>query len=114
MARLFQPKKKPKPIVKVLPDGREICSNSFAGKREYRKRREFMYYRDNKTCCLCGLEICCAEEATFEHKNGRGMGGSKRDDRVDFNGVAHLRCNQLKGSVSLETYLGAQESSPQS
>lgn len=88
--------------------GREVCLKTSAGKREYCKRREFMYYRDNKICCLCELEILCLEEATFEHTGGRGVGGAKRDDRVKFNGVAHLICNQRKGSMSLGKFRESQ------
>ncbi len=44
------------------------------------------------------------KDATFEHEDGRGAGGSKRDDRIVLpdgtwiNGVSHLLCNSLKGS----------------
>ena len=89
---------------KRFRSGREVCLPNAAGRREYQERRKFMYYRDNKKCCLCGEEILCLEEATFEHTGGRGMGGAKRDDRVKFNGVAHFRCNQLKGSMSMQQF----------
>jgi len=83
---------------KIFPDGREVCRNTKQGKSEYIRRREQMYERDRGVCCLCGELIRSVDEATFEHKGGRGMGGSKRDDRIEKNGVAHLRCNILQGS----------------
>lgn len=62
-----------------------------------------MYDRDEGICCLCNLLIASKKQATFEHKNGRGMGGAKRDDRTHLNGVAHLHCNILKGSCHAPT-----------
>ena len=87
-----------------MKDGREICSMTLAGREEYSKRTDDMYVRDKGICCLCGkpLEVY---EVTFEHKNGRGMGGGKRDDRIAGNGVAHWLGNSRKGSMSYEAYI---------
>lgn len=83
-------------------DGREVCDLSGEGRREYRRRTLLMWERQDKTCCLCGLPLA-AQDATFEHQDGRGMGGSRRDDRVEkdgnpYNGAAHPWCNHEKGS----------------
>lgn len=83
---------------RIFRDGREVCLNTNRGRNEYKRRREAMYERDHGECCICGLLIRCKSEATFEHKNGRGMGGSRRDDRIENNGVAHWLCNTQKGS----------------
>lgn len=89
--------------IRVTRDGREICLRSAAGKLEYKLRLLAMLKRQKGKCCLCRLPLSDAE-ATFEHENGRGMGGSKRDDRIVLpggrwqNGAAHLRCNLAKGS----------------
>ena len=97
-------KKQKTEAVKVFPDGREVCNGrTAAGVREYRRRREFMYARDKGICCICELPIRHKDEATWEHSEGRGMGGFKRDDRTEkdgkpYNGVAHLVCNTEKGS----------------
>lgn len=90
--------------VRRMKDGREICSKSAAGRREYANRLEDMWDRDRGTCCLCG-QFVPLEEATFEHKEGRGLGGSKRDDRIKDNGVAHWFGNNSKGSMSYERYM---------
>ena len=86
---------------------REICDKSKAGREEYRRRREAVWDRDRGTCCLCGLPVPL-EQCTLEHKNGRGMGGSKRnDDHTDPHetGVAHWFGNNAKGSISHEKYM---------
>ena len=84
--------------IRIHRDGREVCTKTPRGLREYKRRRELMYIRDKGMCCICGGWIQRLSEATFEHKDGRGMGGSRRDDRIEKNGVAHFWCNTRKGS----------------
>ena len=95
--------------VKVFDDGREVCDLSVAaGRREYRRRVELMLARQGGRCCLEGHAPMCPgflrlENATFEHEDGRGSGGWKRDDRTEktglpYNGAAHPLCNGWKGS----------------
>lgn len=93
----------PKPAVAVLgTEKREVCSNTAAGLKEYKRRRAYMWERDNGICCICGQWV--SESAcTFEHFKGRGHGGGHRDDRTEIdgvpcNGIAHWGCNNLKGS----------------
>jgi hypothetical protein len=86
------------PAVIVYPDGREVCTNTPKGQTEYRSRRSRMYRRDKGICVHCKLKIIPACAATWEHLKGRGMGGAKRDDRIEFGAVAHALCNQLAGS----------------
>jgi hypothetical protein len=114
--------RKPKPKVTVAGygviyrnDGREICDKTSAGKIEYNRRKEVMWKRQHG---LCGLKISARcpvfiplEQATFEHQDGRGMGGAKRDDRVEIDGkpynlVACCWCNFEKGSRRLEVVIG--------
>jgi len=101
--------KKPKPAVRIFRDGREWCNmNTKAGRDEYDRRRRVMWERQNKRCCLEGIAPDCPgrlswEYATFEHENGRGHGGGKRDDRIEIegkwiNGVSHPQCNVWKAS----------------
>jgi hypothetical protein len=87
-----------------MPDGREICSKTPVGRREYNRRIVVMWKRDGCRCCLCGqpINLC---DATFEHKESRGMNGSKRDDRIEFNGVSHWNGNMAKGSMHIDNYL---------
>lgn len=88
--------------VRVYPDGREVCQDSPAGWREYKRRVEIMVTRQRFKCCLCGRRISVAS-ATFEHQRRRGMGAAWRDDRVldvegkPVNGAAHWVCNGERG-----------------
>jgi len=92
-------------------DGREKCDKTKAGQLEYARRREAMWKRQHG---VCGLRLAAScpvfvplEKATFEHQDGRGMGGSKRDDRIEIDGKPYnlmscYWCNLVKGSRSLE------------
>jgi len=87
--------------VRVYRDGREVCQDSSAGWREYKRRVEAMLLRQGGRCCLCGRPLSLAN-ATFEHQRRRGMGAAWRDDRIvkdgeDWNGVSHWVCNEVKG-----------------
>jgi hypothetical protein len=95
---------KKREAVKVFADGREVCNlETAAGKREYGQRLEQMIMRQHGYCCLCG-EWLRPMDATFDHEDGRGMGGARRDDRIVLpngtwiNGAAHEWCNNEKGS----------------
>lgn len=93
--------------ITVYPDGREVCNlNTREDEREYRRRIGLMYERQQERCCI-GLDGCVRNfslfMATFDHEDGRGMGGGKRDDRIEkdghpYNGAACIRCNSAKGS----------------
>ena len=82
--------------VRRYRDGREVCQDSPAGWREYKRRVEGMLQRQNFRCSLCGGRLALAN-ATFEHQRRRGMGSAWRDDRPDRNGAAHWVCNAEKG-----------------
>lgn len=89
--------------VRKFPDGREVCTETLAGKTEYKFRRTLMHERQHHICPLCGRYL---EEylTTFDHESGRGLGGSHRDDRIlDDDGnwknaAVHFSCNGDKGS----------------
>jgi hypothetical protein len=81
---------------RTYPDGREVCSESPAGRKEYARRVEVMLLRQNFKCCLCGKRLSLAG-ATFDHARRRGMGASFRDDRESNGGAAHWVCNVEKG-----------------
>lgn len=95
-------------------DGRQVCDLTTAeGKREYKRRTEVMWERQNALCSICQLPMRL-EEATFEHQDGRGHGGGHRDDRIEIDGkphnsVAHGFCNVEKGSVRLDAYMSRLE-----
>jgi hypothetical protein len=87
--------------VRVYRDGREVCQDSAAGWKEYKRRVEAMLLRQGGRCCLCNKRLALSQ-ATFEHQRRRGIGSAWRDDRilkdgVDWNGAAHWECNVEKG-----------------
>jgi hypothetical protein len=99
------------------PDGRQICRNhplagTSEGRAEYKRRITAMLERQNGICCLAVHLNCCAgplsrKDASFEHEHGRGMGGLRRDDRIELpngdwiNGAACVNGNSLKGGNRL-------------
>lgn len=104
-----KPKDRGNVAVMVYADGREKClMHTGGGKAAYNWRIRQMAERQEQVCCLYGhIEGCpgtlLGYGATFEHEDGRGMGGAKRDDRIEkdgmpYNGAAHWQCNQDKGS----------------
>ena len=102
LTRAFQPSLKPSqkprtiPAVRVYPDGREVCATRLAdiegaeGRAEYRRRKKAMWKRQKgHSAASTGLLPECPgklslKQATFEHEDGRGAGGSKRDDKNFF------------------------------
>ena len=95
-------------MIKVYSDGREVIENhKRKGRQEYRRRIKLMWERQNELCCICSQWLDL-EQATFEHQDGRGMGGGHRDDRIlkdgkPYNGAAHALCNAEKGSQRITT-----------
>jgi hypothetical protein len=99
-----------KGAISVRRDGREVCEHNGI---EYKMRIIAMVKRQRGLCCLYGHSPHCPghiseAEATFEHEDGRGMGGGRRDDRIVLpdgrwiNGAAHALCNQWKGSRRID------------
>jgi hypothetical protein len=87
--------------VRVYPDGREVCQDSPAGWKEYKRRVQVMLQRQNWRCSLCGGKLRL-RDATFDHQRRRGLHAAFRDDRIkkdgqDWNGAAHWVCNVEKG-----------------
>ena len=106
---LHPPKKPPKPMVKVFPDGREILDlKTTAGATEYQRRKLEMWERQGRRCALQITDICKQRqgrwpknETQFDHEHGRG--GGKQDDRIFVNGAPQNAavcpwCNTAKGS----------------
>lgn len=85
--------------VKVYRSLREVCRNTANGRREYARRRMFVWQAYDRICRLCSRP--CAEfDVTIDHRDPRGMGGSGRDDRPGTGAIwpAHLICNGDRGS----------------
>lgn len=88
--------------VRITRQGFDVCLKTLQGRREYKARTLAMAERQQWRCALCGRWMNM-DDVTFDHQFGRGMNGSKRDDRIEIKGkwhnaAAHLRCNQDKGS----------------
>lgn len=86
--------------VKVFGE-REVCQNNAAGDAEYKRRTLAMAARQKGMCALCGTPL--GNDVTFDHEQGRGLGGAKRDDRIEVEGrwqnaAVHWKCNGEKGS----------------
>lgn len=72
--------------VHTYPEGRECCTDTAAGKREYYRRTREMAARQDEICAIC-LQFMVVP--TFEHQDGRGFNGSHRDDRIEIDGAWH-------------------------
>lgn len=94
------------PGVKTYSDGREVCTGTAFGKREYKRRTEAMRERQGGRCAIGG-EWLAVGEAQFDHEAGRGSGGGHRDDRIEIDGqwvnaAVCGECNGRKGSRRYE------------
>lgn len=88
--------------VMTYPDGREVCQDTMAGRREYRSRTRQMLMRQRGVDAITG-EPMDTWEATFDHEAGRGHGGGHRDDRIGsdddwHNAALSEASNSKKGS----------------
>jgi hypothetical protein len=99
MTSFPKPARRKREAVKVYPDGREVCSDTTEGKREYQSRLFEMERRQGFECALCPNDMFL----TFDHQAGRGHGGGHRDDRILVDGewqnaALCYHCNHMKGS----------------
>ena len=77
---------------------REVCADTKAGRAEYGNRLTEMAMRQTYRCALTGAALY-AENTTFDHEAGRGLG----DDRIEVDGnwqnaAVTLHANTLKAS----------------
>jgi hypothetical protein len=94
----------------TAPDGyRQVCNMKTAAGREiYKVRTLDMRDRQDERCALRGM-FMPLWDVTFDHKEGRGSGGSRTDDRIFddkgnwLNQAVHWRCNSEKGSRRIST-----------
>lgn len=89
--------------VRVYPDGREICCENAAGRKEYGRRVQEMVQRQGFRCEACNRRLSLFG-ATFDHwPIKRRMGAAFRDDRVIdaegnwINRAVHWACNSAAG-----------------
>lgn len=95
--------KRPAVLFPEGPNGRQVCTATVAGRREYTRRVQLMRDRQQGLCAICGCWLA-PDEASFDHQHGRGMGAGHRDDRCEVDGVpqnaaAHAICNYKRGST---------------
>jgi hypothetical protein len=97
--------------VKLYLDGREVCfDDTPEGQAEYKRRTMEMAIRQRWVCGICKdpeklMHGRGWERITFQHSDGRGMGGARRNDSVApeaGNCAAHLSCNSELGSRRVE------------
>lgn len=83
--------------VRYCPDGREVCQDTAEGKREYARRRAHASLLQSHLCGICE-EYMPEDDRTMDHKQPRGMGGARRDDRQENLHAVHFLCNSAKAS----------------
>ena len=88
----------------IYPNGREVLQHNDAGRKILQERWKKAWRECNGICCLCGHAVH-PFAATLEHKNSKGAGGGKHDDRQSNLGISPRAGNVAKGSLSLEQYL---------
>jgi 5-methylcytosine-specific restriction endonuclease McrA len=92
-----------KPAVKIFPDGREVCQDSAAGKREYYRRADEVWERYGKCCWLCGKSLDRGAMAV-DHIRPKGTNSAWRDDRAFNIAPACYPCNSRRGSRRMAEY----------
>lgn len=87
--------------VMTYPDGREACTQSTAGLREYDRRTWEMTKRQGYACAMCEKAFTEYRRPTFDHADGRTSGNL--DERITkdgqwYNAALCMECNGRKGS----------------
>lgn len=79
---------------RVMRDGREVC-----GALAWQARRMEVFRRDGGICQICLKEIkdygIDTEPFDIDHIRGRGLGGGKRDDRMENLQLLCQKCHRL-------------------
>lgn len=97
-----QPRRRSAAPFRTMPDGREICSKTLAGREEYRRRTVRVWEREKGICGWC-IKPVSKDEATADHIITKGHGGGKHDDREENLRPAHWLCNGERGSSPILT-----------
>jgi hypothetical protein len=84
---------------RVFPDGREVCAPGVL------KRRKDQLIKQDPSCIACGEGFKTYEEIELAHKESKGNGGFKRDDRWPNLALMHKNGNRRQGSKPLEYFL---------
>jgi HNH endonuclease len=90
-------------MIKMTKDGRVICTG-----KHYSQFRAVLFAVQEASCARCGTGVALSSPLEWDssfhvhHKNGRGMGGSKRDDTLEA-------CEGLCGKCHREEHNGSRE-----
>lgn len=84
---------------RVYPDGREKCPPAVL------KRRKDQLIKQDPTCIACGEGFTTYEEIELAHKESKGSGGFKHDDRWPNLALMHRIGNRRQGSMPLDLFL---------
>jgi len=98
--RYPKPKNLSRNGVTTDPDGREKCTPAVL-----RARKNMLLNRPHPTCAACGEEFTDYRDVELAHKESKGNGGFKHDDRWPNLCLMHLAENREQGSRSLADYL---------
>lgn len=91
--------KKPKPLLTVYEDGREVLRG-----QAWMGRKAQVWLRDNGKCVGCGHDVTnpngnLDRKAEIHHKRSRGMAGCYRDDRMENLETLCHDCHRKKTSI---------------
>lgn len=70
-------------------------------KRQFKDLYRMSIKIETVYCCLCGKPIIKEKELSIEHLMPRSRGGV---DEMGNWGIAHKKCNQQKGALTLDEY----------
>lgn len=105
MLSIYREKKRRLPPFETYGE-REVCTNTIAGRAEYKRRTYEMEKRQDFRCAICTR--IAGSRMQFDHQAGRGSGAGHRDDRILTDDGAWLNaalchgCNLAKGSRRYE------------
>lgn len=96
--------KKTPEVEHTFRDGRtKINQNTKAGRDLYQERKRIAWEEQKRLCGICHQPLRWTD-STVDHKNPRGMGAGKIDDRQSNLQAVHGICNTLKGSRRIAYY----------
>jgi hypothetical protein len=88
-----------RPGVKRYPDGREVCS--LAEKRRIKNT----LLREHPFCAVCDQRFDDYADVELGHKESKGAGGFRADDRKSNLCLLHYVANRDMGSRNLDEYM---------
>jgi 5-methylcytosine-specific restriction endonuclease McrA len=91
--------KKEVEVEHIFRDGRtKINQNCKEGRDLYQSRKRIAWEAQGKLCAICHKTLAFSD-SQVDHKEPRGMGAGKIDDRQENIQAVHPICNSRKGSI---------------